>query len=106
MVYHKDGFSTHAFRFGREADDGIENHKGVWFRSPLVSYYGFPEGLREQLYAHPFGHATMGTRDLNFTDDVTLALPKDGHAHTNFLVDHDGAENECLETCGHCDKVA
>lgn len=86
-------------------DELIKNHKNIWFRSPLVSYQGFPKGLRGRLYAHHFGHATMGTRDANFTMDVTLALPKDDFLDANFSVGHDGAENECLETCGYCDKV-
>lgn len=30
IVYHKDGASTHCFRFAGEADENIENHKGVW----------------------------------------------------------------------------
>ncbi|KAK7730386.1 hypothetical protein SLS53_009004 [Cytospora paraplurivora] len=105
MVYHKDGDSTHAFRFGHIHDNMIENHKGVWFRSPLVSYHGFPEGLRAQLHAHHFGHATMGTRDANFTKDVILALPRDTQVLANFLVDDESTESDCMETCGYCDEM-
>ncbi|KXX78595.1 hypothetical protein MMYC01_205281 [Madurella mycetomatis] len=71
MVYHKDGASTHCFRFASEADEAIENHKGVWFRGPLVSYNGFPStALRDQLFAHDFGKATIGFKDSTFAGSI------------------------------------
>ncbi|KAI0131132.1 necrosis inducing protein-domain-containing protein [Daldinia grandis] len=58
VVYHKQGGSTHMWRFAREDDDKIENERGVWFKGPLVSYNGFPSTeLREKLTSHDFDKA-------------------------------------------------
>ncbi|KAI1656525.1 secreted protein [Daldinia decipiens] len=55
VVYHKQGGSTHGWRFAREDDDRIENERGVWFKGPLVSYNGFPsKELRDKLMSHDF----------------------------------------------------
>lgn len=76
MVYHKDGWSTHCFRFGNNDDDGrIENHRGVWFRGDLVSYNGFPEGVRDKLEAHDFGAASFALKDGSFPGALERALP-------------------------------
>ncbi|KAK0610349.1 necrosis inducing protein-domain-containing protein [Bombardia bombarda] len=75
MVYHKDGAGTHAFRFANAADDAIENAKGVWFRGPLVSYNGFPAGIRDKLYAYDFGKATIALKDGQFPSHITSAIP-------------------------------
>lgn len=75
MVYHKDGLSTHCFRFADPGDDRIENHKGVWFRGGLVSYNGFPAGIRERLFAHDFGAATIAIRDDTFPGNIDRARP-------------------------------
>ncbi|KAK4221545.1 necrosis inducing protein-domain-containing protein [Podospora fimiseda] len=71
MVYHKDGASTHCFRFGNSGDDKIENHKGIWFKGPLVSYNGFPStAIRDKLFAHDFGAATIGFKDSTFGSHI------------------------------------
>lgn len=75
MVYHKDGASTHCFRFADALDESIENHKGVWFRGALVSYNGFPAGIRDQLFAHDFGAATIAFKDSTFPGDIVKARP-------------------------------
>ncbi|KAK4032300.1 necrosis inducing protein-domain-containing protein [Parachaetomium inaequale] len=76
MVYHKDGASTHAFRFANAADDQIENHRGVWFRGALVSYNGFPStALRDKLFAHDFGSATIAFKDGTFAGAIEKAKP-------------------------------
>ncbi|KAL2163759.1 hypothetical protein VTH06DRAFT_5818 [Thermothelomyces fergusii] len=76
MVYHKDGLGTHAFRFANEADDRIENHKGIWFRGDLVSYNGFPSTeLRDKLFAHDFGAATIDFKDSTFPGAIAKAMP-------------------------------
>lgn len=76
MVYHKDGASTHCFRFANTADDAIENHKGVWFRGSLVSYNGFPSvEIRDKLFAHDFGSATIGFKDSTFAGHIDKAKP-------------------------------
>ncbi|KAK3367689.1 necrosis inducing protein-domain-containing protein [Podospora didyma] len=75
MVYHKDGASTHCFRFADAGDDNIENAKGVWFRGPLISYNGFPAGIRDLLYAHDFGSASIALKDASFPGQITKAKP-------------------------------
>ena len=76
VVYHKDGVSTHCFRFADEADDDIENHLGEWFRGDLVSYNGFPGSTREKLFAHDFGSATIGFKPETFDSRVESARPE------------------------------
>ncbi|KAK3985317.1 necrosis inducing protein-domain-containing protein [Cladorrhinum sp. PSN332] len=71
IVYHKDGASTHCFRFGDSSDDKLENHKGVWIRGDLVSYNGFPSTtIRDKLFAHDFGSATIGFKDSTFASHI------------------------------------
>lgn len=65
-VYNKDGLiGTHYMRFSKGAgDEPPENHKGVWWRSALVSWEGFPSrALRDKLAAYDFGSAEMAIRD-------------------------------------------
>lgn len=77
LVYHKDGASTHCFRFADASDERIENHKGVWFRGPLVSYNGFPStALRDLLFAHDFGKATIAIKDSTFAGNINRAKPQ------------------------------
>ncbi len=73
IVYHKDGPSTHAFRFATEGDEPPENHSGQWRRSTLVSYNGFPSGLRDKLFGHDFGSATIGIKDDTFASNLESA---------------------------------
>ncbi|KAB5582999.1 necrosis inducing protein-domain-containing protein [Coniochaeta sp. 2T2.1] len=75
VVYHKDGAGTHAFRFANAGDDKIENAKGVWFRGALVSYNGFPARIRDQLFAHDFGGATIALKDSQFANNLNNAKP-------------------------------
>ncbi|KAI6360761.1 hypothetical protein MCOR25_006647 [Pyricularia grisea] len=70
IVYHLDGIRTHAFRFADEDDDEIENAKGVWFRGDLVSWDGFPSGVRQKLLSADFGSAHLALKDGDFTQDL------------------------------------
>ncbi|KAM5341981.1 hypothetical protein ACJ41O_015012 [Fusarium nematophilum] len=73
VVYHKDGGSTHCFRFADEGDDNIENHKGVWFFGPLVDYYRMPIELRDKLMSYDFGSASIGIKDASFKSNLDKA---------------------------------
>lgn len=75
MVYHKDGASTHCFRFAFVDDDDIENHTGEWFQGPLVSYNGFPGDIRDKLFAHDFGKATIAIKSDTFSGNLDRAKP-------------------------------
>ncbi|MFJ2397251.1 NPP1 family protein [Streptomyces sp. NPDC087843] len=75
VVYQKDGGSTHDFRLANSNDEPPENYYHDWRRSALISYNGFPSGLRDKLYEHGFGHASMGTSDSAFADNLRKAVP-------------------------------
>ncbi|MFE7751946.1 NPP1 family protein [Streptomyces sp. NPDC057428] len=91
VVYHKDGGSTHAFRFANADDDPPENFYHDWRRPALVSYNGFPSGLRDKLYGADFDHATMGTRDSAFPYDLAKAIPTHPECHQR----PDGSGEDC-----------
>ncbi|WP_245997535.1 NPP1 family protein [Streptomyces armeniacus] len=74
IVYHKDGVSTHAFRFA-SADEQPENHKGAWQRPALVSWNKFPDGIRDKLTAADFGAAKLALADERFADNLAKAKP-------------------------------
>ncbi|RYC62648.1 hypothetical protein CHU98_g3550 [Xylaria longipes] len=74
MVYHKDGVGSHAFRFGNEDDDNIENDTGAWFYGALVSWNGFPStALRDKLVAYDFGSANFALKDASFAGNLDTA---------------------------------
>ncbi|MFC4866470.1 NPP1 family protein [Streptomonospora arabica] len=75
IVYHKDGASTHAFRFAADHDDPPENHDGTWQYPDLVSWNNFPSGIREKLVAADFGSARLALKDGNFEADLEKAEP-------------------------------
>ncbi|KAI0603550.1 NPP1-domain-containing protein [Biscogniauxia sp. FL1348] len=74
VVYHKDGVSTHNFRFATAADDDIENASGRWFYGPLVSYNGFPSAaIRDKLMAWDFGDANVALKDASYPGQLERA---------------------------------
>ncbi|MFF3257229.1 NPP1 family protein [Actinacidiphila glaucinigra] len=84
VVYHKDGGSTHAFRIANAGDEPPENFYHNWRRPALVSYNGFPSGIREKLFAADFGEATMGIKDSAFVGNLDAAIPTvPGECHTS-----------------------
>ncbi|WP_328786404.1 MULTISPECIES: NPP1 family protein [unclassified Streptomyces] len=74
LVYHKDGASTHNFRFASSGDEPPENHYHRWMRSPLVSSNGFPSGLRDKLFDHDFDHASIAIKDSSYPSDLKNAM--------------------------------
>lgn len=66
LVYHKDGIGTHCFRHANGDDvGGIENPKGVWFRSPLVGWNSWPS-------------VELRTKMIDaYTEAATVKLPDD-----------------------------
>lgn len=76
VVYHKDGVSTHAFRFADDEDIHAENAWGAYIRAPLIGHYGWPsEQLRNQMYGWDFGSASLAITDDHFLGEVTKAKP-------------------------------
>ena len=75
VVYFKEDWgSTHYFRPARDKDH-VENASGDWVRSALISYNGFPDGIRKKLFAYDFGGANMAISDNAFANDLKGALP-------------------------------
>lgn len=78
VVYHLGGVGSHSIRFAKKQDDKIENHKGVWFRGPLVSWEGFPSwkkvNIRQKLLDADFGSAHLALKDGDFTRALIATL--------------------------------
>jgi len=75
IVYHKDGPSTHCFRFAGAADDRVENATGGWFFPRLVGWNGYPAGFRDKLMAADFGAATIKIKDGDFAYALGRSMP-------------------------------
>ncbi len=75
IVYHKDGISTHAFRFAGFGEQP-ENHEGAWQYPPLVGWEGYPPGFRDRLIQADFGSAQLGIRDSSFSHELSKAEPQ------------------------------
>ncbi|KAB1141244.1 hypothetical protein F7R91_32985 [Streptomyces luteolifulvus] len=72
-LHRAAGALTHAFRFATAGDEPPENHYGDWRRSALVSYLGFPSGLRDKLFDHDFGGPTITITDAQFASNLEAA---------------------------------
>lgn len=72
IVYHKDGVSTHCFRFASGNDEPPENATGGWFFPRLVGWNGYPAGYRDKLIGADFGSATLKIDD----GDLPYALDR------------------------------
>ncbi|MEU9954303.1 NPP1 family protein [Streptomyces sp. NPDC050982] len=66
IVYHKDGLSSHCFRFASSSDEPAENATGNWFYPRLVGWEGYPAGYRDKLSSADFGSATLKIDDGDF----------------------------------------
>lgn len=75
IVYHKDGVSTHDFRFANGNDEPAENVTGNWFYPRLVGWGGYPAGLRDKLMNADFGDATIKINDARFTSALANSKP-------------------------------
>lgn len=75
VVYHKDGVSTHSFRFANDDDEPPENATGGWFYPRLVGWNGYPAGFRDELMNADFGEATIKIKDGSFEDALANSEP-------------------------------
>jgi hypothetical protein len=83
VVYHKDGGSTHDFRFASTGDEPPENHKHTWQYPALVSWNNYPPGIRDKLTAADWGSATFGLKDQGGTFKDRLGKAKPGGIEFN-----------------------
>lgn len=76
-VYHKDGGSTHCFRFAKPdgGDEPPENHEGTWQVKGLVGWDNYPPGIRDKLAGADFGSATFKLTDDRFPGTLASAKP-------------------------------
>ncbi|KAM7201665.1 necrosis and ethylene-inducing protein-inducing protein [Rhypophila sp. PSN 637] len=90
VVYHKDGGSTHAFRFANGADfgnGGPENHWRQWIMGPLIGYFGWESAeQRDRMFTNDWGSASLAIKNEKFAENLGKALPKNAFA---FDVNHD-----------------
>jgi hypothetical protein len=75
IVYHKDGVSTHDFRFANSNDEPPENATGGWFFPRLVGWNGYPDGFRDKLMSANFGEATIKIKDGDFNYALANSMP-------------------------------
>jgi hypothetical protein len=75
IVYHKDGVSTHDFRFANTNDEPPENATGGWFYPRLVGWEGYPAGFRDKLMNANFGSATIKITDGTFNSILANSMP-------------------------------
>ncbi|GHG84996.1 NPP1 family protein [Streptomyces lanatus] len=75
IVYHKDGVSSHCFRFANGNDEPAENATGNWFFPRLVGWNGYPAGYRDKLMSADFGSATIKIDDGDFQWALNYAKP-------------------------------
>ncbi|MBG0857092.1 NPP1 family protein [Streptomyces spinoverrucosus] len=75
IVYHKDGVSSHCFRFAGSNDEPAENATGNWFYPRLVGWDGYPAGYRDKLMSADFGSATIKIDDGDFQWALDYASP-------------------------------
>lgn len=73
-VYHKDGVSTHAFRFAKWGETP-ENDTGAWHQENLLSWSHLASGLRDKLNASDWGSANFPLQDSKFADHLNKAKP-------------------------------
>ncbi|MFG2799845.1 NPP1 family protein [Streptomyces pseudovenezuelae] len=75
-VYHKDGASTHAFRFAKWGETA-ENDTGAWHQENLLTWDNLAPNLRAVLNGSDWGDANLPLQDSKFNDTLNKAKPGD-----------------------------
>jgi hypothetical protein len=81
IVSHKDGWKTHAFRFGGE-DEEAENPSGVFVTPQITSWYELygndldNETMRSLLNSVDYGWATLPITDRTFLPSLNEFKPE------------------------------
>jgi hypothetical protein len=73
-VYHKDGVSTHAFRFAKWGETA-ENDTGAWHQENLLAWDNLAPGVRNVLNGSDWGDANFPLQDSKFNDTLNKAKP-------------------------------
>jgi hypothetical protein len=75
IVYHKDGWRTHAFRLANANDEPPENHYRSWQFPSLVGWNGYPPSIRDRLIGANFGAAQLDLKPGRFAPNLAKAKP-------------------------------
>jgi len=100
VVYHKDGITTHDFRFATANDEPPENHKHQWQTGALLSYWKMSETLRNKLANGDFGAGNFKLPQGRFESAIINSKPSE-------IATFDATKNapECekkMEETGYC----
>lgn len=80
FVYHKDGPSTHAFRFAKQGEVA-ENHYVRWVIPTITSWYQLSgdgisnQDMRTRLNTFDYGSAHVPLKDNNFQNNINSSKP-------------------------------
>lgn len=92
FVYHKDGASTHAFRFAK-SDETAENPYGVFVTPTIISWHTMTGDtvdnatLRSNLNSYDYGSAVVPLKDSTFLDNLNTYKPSGYPTFTQSSVD-------------------
>lgn len=82
IVYHKDGITTHAFRFAKN-NEYAENPYGSFLTPTIVSWYQMEgdglsnQEMRSRLNSFDYGSANLPVKDSNFLNNINNGKPSD-----------------------------
>ncbi len=80
IVYHKDGVTTHAFRFAK-SNEYAENPYGSFLTPTIVSWYQMVgdglsnQQMRSRLNSFDYGSANLPVKDSNFLNNINNGKP-------------------------------
>ncbi|GGW86862.1 MULTISPECIES: NPP1 family protein [Streptomyces] len=74
IVYHKDGASTHAFRFAKSGETAVAWGNGGWDRPALVTMENMAKTPRDQLWNSTWGKANFPLTG-NLQSNINKARP-------------------------------
>jgi hypothetical protein len=80
IVYHKDGVTTHAFRFAKSVESA-ENPYGSFLTPTIVSWYRMVgdglsnQSMRSLLNSFDYGSANLPVKDSNFLNNINNGKP-------------------------------
>lgn len=80
IVYHKDGVTTHAFRFAK-SNEYAENPYGSFVTPTIVSWYQMVgdglsnQDMRWRLNSFDYGSANLPIKDSNFLNNINSGKP-------------------------------
>ncbi|NRB24146.1 NPP1 family protein [Shewanella sp.] len=93
FVYHKDGLSTHAFRFAKDDEPVAENPTGNWITPDITSWYEMygddvaNKVMRANLNSFDYGSANIPMKDSNYLGNINSTRPSGYPAFTQASIE-------------------